>query len=414
MKASLGRAVLHSAALFFAGLATAWLPSNAWAACPPAEQLGGAPGERLVVVVPAVGQGRAQWTSFLEALKREPGSKSMDWLFIHHRIGFTTRGSAASHAENVASCINEKNNASKYKSITLVGHSVGGMLVRSAYLLSAGAYPGQVRAEGAWVEKVDRILLFASVNRGVAPKEWWMRTGSWFIRHLPLLPHYVVQDLLLGSDFVADLRIAWIRYFDELNSPGARHAAPRIVQFWGTQDSLVTADDNADLEAFSGDPVLVRIPGATHGHLQRLEAQYAEDPAARWAQYRNELLDDAKPLAAPRTHQPRQVLFVTRGIRDTANSEWVQTLRDRAAGTYESVELIDYGYFSAAHFLLKPIRARLIPDFRDRYTEYLARNHFRLHRPQQRHLHLGPQPAFRSVDPLPPRGARCTGAADRL
>ena len=350
------------------------------AVCPIPQLLGKSP-TRLVVVVPGTGQDQLQWGSFLSALKNEPQSNSVAWLVFDHKIQFSSIGSAYSISTELASCVDEKVKANGYKSVTLIGHSIGGMLARRAYLEAAGAFPDKVASHDSWANKVDRILLLASVNKGIGPDaDWWGIRASWLnwlLRNFPH-PRFVLEDVALGSDFVADIRIAWIRHFGSLiQSHGnpTHSAAPHVVQFWGTEDSIVTERDNADLEAFNG-PVLVRVSGATHGDLNRLDLRSTPDPASRWALFRHHLFDEIPPNASPPVYEPRRVLFIARGIRDSSNSEWVSDLRVRAAKFYgaANIEDIEYGYFSAAHFALRPQRAKNIPRFRDRYAQRLAEN----------------------------------------
>lgn len=69
------------------------------------------------------------------------------------------------------------------------------------------------------------------------------------------------------------------------------------------------------------------------------------------------------------------MLFILRGIRDSTNSEWVQTLKDKATQPYQgNVEAQEYGYFTAVQFAIRPIRAKNIPSFRDLYVQKLAEN----------------------------------------
>jgi pimeloyl-ACP methyl ester carboxylesterase len=259
-----------------------------------------------------------------------------------------------------------------YAAVTLIGHSIGGMLARRAYLEASGVFPDSPAATDSWASRVDSILLFAAVNKGIPPgAKWWAPFANWLLRTFPH-PHFLLEDFALGSDFIADVRIAWIRHFGMLSATPGR-IRPRVVQFWGTADSVVKEEDNADLEAFSG-PVLERVSGAKHGDLQRLDKEHAPDPSARWSLFSRHLFDEKPPTAA-RIHTPRRVLFIVRGIRDSSNSDWVSDLKKQAARVYgdENVEDIEYGYFSAAHFAFRPIRSKMIPEFRDVYAQRLAK-----------------------------------------
>jgi pimeloyl-ACP methyl ester carboxylesterase len=339
------------------------------AVCPPAEPLGPSP-QRLVVVTPGTGQGPAQWASFRKALESDPASRDVAWLVFDHGIRSTSIGKARDYASLLSSCISEKFRAANYRSVTLIGHSIGGMITRRAFLGAAGAFADSAPAADDWPSKVDSILLFASVNRGVpASAKWWGPSAAWLLRTFPH-PQLVIEDLVAGSDFIADVRIAWIRYFGEHD---AATPLPRVVQFWGTRDSVVTEQDNADLEAFSG-PVVERVSDATHGDLQMVDPDHAADPTARWALFRHHLFDESPP-GRRQVHTPTRVLFIARGIRDTSNSEWVTDLQQRAERVYskENVIPIEYGWFSAAHFAFRPLRSKMIPRFRDLYAERLAR-----------------------------------------
>jgi pimeloyl-ACP methyl ester carboxylesterase len=345
------------------------------ATCGVPTALGDGP-NRLLVIVPGTGQGPAEWASFLAALRREPRSRELAWLVYDHGVTFTSMGQARDVASGLNTCIQEKVGASSYARVTLVGHSIGGMLARRAYLEASGAFPDTVVSAESWARNVDSILLFASVNKGIPhDATWWGRPAAWLLRTLPH-PPFVLEDLAFGSDFIADVRIAWIRFFGELQTRATRGgpAPPRVVQFWGTRDSVVTERDNADLEAFSG-PVIERVADAPHGDLPRLEPEFAPDPQARWAIFRRHLFDDSPPRPAA-TYRPQRVLFIARGIRDSSNSEWVSDLKTRGEAIYGkgNVEDFEYGYFSAAHFALRPLRSKRIPDFRDLYAERLARN----------------------------------------
>lgn len=341
--------------------------------CPAPEAIGPAP-TRLLVIVPATTQGAGQWQSFLQALRKDPQSVDLAVLVFDHHVGFMSLGSAYDVASQLEACIAEKAVDERYRSITLIGHSIGGMFVRKAYLSASGAAGNARPAPGGWAERVDRILLFTSVNKGLRDNvTWWSRPANWLLRSVPH-PHFVLEDLALGSDFIADVRIAWIRHFGKLADGDAHGRLPRVVQFWGTEDSVVQAKDNADLEAFNG-PVVVQVPGARHGDLQRLEPEFAQDPAARWKLFNRQLFGAVEPVQPP-AYSPRRVLFIVRGIRDSSNSDWVSDLRTRALKLYGegNVEDPEYGYFSAAQFALRPFRAKNIPSFRDLYAQRLAEN----------------------------------------
>jgi len=63
-------------------------------------------------------------------------------------------------------------------------------------------------------------------------------------RQIPTTRNWVAYDVLRGSTFITNLRIAWIREINALPRP------PIMVQFLGTADGLVTEDDSRDCDRF--------------------------------------------------------------------------------------------------------------------------------------------------------------------
>jgi len=113
-----------------------------------------------------------------------------------------------------------------YRRLVFVGHSLGALLARKAYVAACGERPGAplelpLRLSGprAWTERVGRIVLLAGMNRG------------WRISHHLSIPKAIVWSfgvlvgrvmwatmrkwpLILtirrGAEFVTQLRIQWI------------------------------------------------------------------------------------------------------------------------------------------------------------------------------------------------------------
>lgn len=241
------------------------------------------------------------------------------------------------------------------------------MLARYAWLDASGAVAGGLSQ--SWAARVDRMVLFAPLNRGVdiggGGHTYGLLGRTW-------------ADMLRGSAFVTETRVAWVNWFstDSQRRPVGL-TPPRVVQVWGTDDTrLWSESDNADLSAFTT-PTLVRFAGVDNLNVVRLEAPFAADPVARWQLLRPHLLGDAQEAeAAPRLYRPRRLLFVARGIRDASFAGWTSELRKRAVAFYGegNVEVIEYGWFSAAHFARPDQRRKLVSAFRDLYSQRLAEN----------------------------------------
>lgn len=332
--------------------------------------------KKLIVVIPATSHSTSEWKSFYKKYIENPNSQGHAWLFIDHQIGFTSFGKVRTIAQSISACVNQVVSNGEYESITLIGHSIGGMLARRAYLEAAGQFADYEKASTQWADKIDKILLFASVNRGI-PNDvhWWAPFANWLLRSLPH-PRLVLEDMAYGSDFIIDTRIAWVRYFATLGHKGS--LVPRVVQFWGDQDSVVNEDDNADLEAFSG-KVIERVADAKHGDLIRLEKEYTNSPEIRWGLFEKELFSSStkKDIIVSSVNSKKQkILIILHGIRDSSNSEWANDLKRRATKYYgeEAIEAPDYGFFTAAHFAFSPLREKNIPKFRDLYGQLVAEN----------------------------------------
>ncbi|MGD9853143.1 MAG: alpha/beta fold hydrolase [Nitrospirales bacterium] len=115
--------------------------------------------------------------------------------------------------------------------IVLIGHSMGGLLVRQAFLFAMGDYAKIPRM--TWATKVSRIVLLASLNPGLDPKNFRIALWDLFLRlwaPLRAFRFMLTQHLMRGSRFISDLRIRWMRNF-ALNDG----YAPTMVQLLGSR-----------------------------------------------------------------------------------------------------------------------------------------------------------------------------------
>ncbi|GIH23810.1 hypothetical protein Aph01nite_21200 [Acrocarpospora phusangensis] len=178
--------------------------------------------------------------------------------------------------------------------VVLVGHSVGGLLVRHAYLIARGDEDS--RETKAWAGRVSRIVLLAAPNRGVDARRLAL-TGR------------AMADLRRGAPYLTDLRVRWLDHFDRTVLP------PRVVQLLGTGDTLVTRDDSLDVEQFAN-ARHVTVPGADHHSLR-------DHHRLIWAAVAGPGLPTTPILGV----EPRTVVFLTR----SRDRNW-QALRRALAG----------------------------------------------------------------------------------
>jgi alpha-beta hydrolase superfamily lysophospholipase len=325
---------------------------------------------RLVVVVPSIHDRFEPWASLVERLKTLPGydDATCDWHFVHHGADFRHRGRAKDFGVELAANIHQQwVVGGGYDNVVLVGHSLGGVLVRYAYLHALGTFDPTDRRP--WAAAVERVVLFASLNRGIEVsfrRRWWLPVVAWLSRFLPVTRHWLAHDLLRGSDFITNLRIAWLREINALSRP------PLMVQYLGRSDSLVSEEDSRDIDTFAtGTQELV--PDATHADLIRLDT--APDPDARFALIAR-AFTDPRPSGRHSIGDPRQrVVIVLHGIRAN-NDDWPRDLERLIEADWPGTEVIaaTYGRFSARKFMIPATRRKYLSWMQDTYAERLAAN----------------------------------------
>jgi len=341
---------------------------------------------RLVVLVPAMNSHSSQWASLREQLEKETGYRDQaeaHWFPFDHGIKLWTPGHVEALAKRLRNRIHEEwTQYGDFEDVVLIGHSLGGIIARRAYLLAAGAVPGQPASP--WGQRVSRIVLFASVNRGLdLDRTWWARPIAWLARALPL-PHLCCEDCLRGSDFLTNLRIDWIRHFHALEAVEQESAtgqdappprAPLVVQFRGDDDWVVTSTDSEDVLAFPNSNY-TEVADATHADLYRLDR--AHDPEARYALLRQAFIIPPATMRASAPADPvKRVVFLLHGVRASNTDDWVEQLEASLIARDPvgiKVARPTYGYFTALRFALPSVRKKNIRFFQDEYTEQLARH----------------------------------------
>lgn len=322
----------------------------------------------LVVVVPGLSGNLPAWQPLIDRLSTEPALKNAHWLKWEHGISLFSTTHPERLADDLSARIaQEWAKEGPFSTVILMGHSFGGLLVRRAYLVAAGA--AHPAGQSAWAKAVSRIVLFAAINRGVdSRRSWWLWLASWLARVFPPASLFTRSHVFRGTAFVANLRIQWIRYFATLGA-----AAPVVVQLLGTEDSLVSRDDSVDVEQFPT-ACYLSIPDADHSTLYRLDV--APDPDGRYALIREAVLDPQPPHGVNRSFTgPARIVFVLHGIRAN-NHTWVKQTVDTIGERWPHVTAIGpgYGYLSALAFAMPMTRRKNLRWFQDAYTEMLARN----------------------------------------
>ncbi len=353
-------------------VAGAWVDdSTASSAYTSEHRSGAAAAKRLVVVVPGITGNVDDWIPLLSRLKKEPALDGTVWLAWAHGARWYSGSTLHKVANRLKSRIDGLWTIHQgFDEIILIGHSTGGLLVRDAYLLAAGMDPGF--APGSpWAERVARIALFASPNRGLDPESnRWVRILAWSCRVVPALQGFLISNLLRGSPFITNLRIQWIKHFDRL---GER--APTIVQLIGDQDEFVDRiRDCSDIERFQA-AHHVTVPNAGHGDLHVLREDEGE--IGHYELIRSALLDPVPERSEHRTIRGAEaVYFILHGIRARGHSTWVEDLREMLQAAHPAAKVVtpSYGRLSAWQFAMPLTRRRNLSWFQDRYAEELASN----------------------------------------
>lgn len=135
---------------------------------------------------------------------------------------------------------------SKYSALTLVGHSMGGLIIQHALVNNE-----RVRS------KVSHVFLFATPSAGIS-------------REYSLLTRFKrpVEDMMQGSTFITNLRAGWAHHFTSTTPFELRVVA-------GDRDALVPPES-----------VLTPFPDMVHAvsagdHIQVVKPKVFEDPSVQ-------------------------------------------------------------------------------------------------------------------------------------
>src|SRR4029077_898963 len=118
----------------------------------PINQLHSTKPRRLVVLVPGTSYRARPWSSLRARLAIEDGfaEGNVVWLVFDEITGILSPGSLESLAIRLRGRIDaEWAKHRGFEDVVFVGHSMGGLVARQAYLLAAGAVQGESGSEWA-------------------------------------------------------------------------------------------------------------------------------------------------------------------------------------------------------------------------------------------------------------------------
>jgi len=323
------------------------------------------PSDKIYAYVPGLGGSEKSWKPLVDKLRADIGGQ---WVALEHHCGAFSRRSPMAVARSLSARLDSIDRQSGgEKELVLIGHSIGGLLIRTAYLIAAGKF-GEGEAVYDWPRRVSRFVLMASMDRGVNP-EGSMRAklGTPFARFLRPVGIRLIYDILKGSTFVTNLRIAWMRYYRTLPNP------PMVVQVRGTKDDEVARNDTIDPDLFPH-AVPIDVPEANHVKLHDLTG--TPDPETHYECIRHAIADDfPRHAAGAQIAEKSRVIFLLHGIR-ASKLGWPTQLKNEILRRDPSaiVELPDYGYFSALRFAIPYFHRKPLRWFQDEYSQALARH----------------------------------------
>jgi hypothetical protein len=324
---------------------------------------------KLLVYVPRLGAKKKDAEPRLVArLRAELGDEWSVQVF-HHGLTWWKTERMADAANRLSVQIRtwagDNGAGAPVEEVLLLGHSIGGLLVRHAFLLDAGHAGEAGHQTYPWTAKVRRIVLLAAPNAG-----WqWSRLPGWERAVLPVLAasrKFTVEELQSGSPYITELRLRWVQAFRSMPS------RPTVVQVLGDRDGIVSREDSLDVE-YMADATRVDVPGATHGNVVDLP----EDRPERYDVLRHAIFDDF-PAAALEAQgdSGRPVYFLLHGIRAGRYANWVGGLARQltAADPKAVVAAPSYGYLSAVEFAIPFTRSRNLRRFLGWYSELYVRH----------------------------------------
>jgi pimeloyl-ACP methyl ester carboxylesterase len=345
--------------------------------------------KRLVVLVPG-----------LTGLDGLSAAKSMvhdrlpdsDLLTFDYDTRVISNESPYAVANTVEREINKQYEIHEYDELVLVGHSLGGMLLRKSVVWANGLEEDRqefgLRGKREWVSRVSRFISLATINRGWSTSDRPENMSRsrylliWVGERLLRLSQSgkLVLSMERGSPFVADARVQWIELCRGEKLKDAH--IPLAIHFLGDRDDIVSHEDSKDLKVVK-DTRFVTLQNTGHEDIATsLDKGDTQADKNRRDQIGYALAGDLakleldKPEPQQEDFSVKRVIYIMHGIRDWG--EWTDKLRSLmqkriSAGDPKTVVVNQkYGHFPMLPFLLYWDRQKNVRLFMDEFTENKA------------------------------------------
>ncbi len=265
----------------------------------------------LVVLLHAFGKTSGSLDDLRRAVKFETVMPGADVLMCDLPFGIF---SMAEPEDVVAELLGEIDRAwsakSSYRRLRLVGHSMGALFARKAYVVASGETKGapfEVELESAlagddwksdsedgpdevvvgardWAAAVDRIVLMAGMNRGWSISHHLsikravelyagVAAGEVLEKRFGRLP--LIFAVRRGAPFITNLRIQWLEMRRRARCEEGTAGGATTAQLLGSIDDLVSPEDNIDL--ISGRDFFY-LDVERSGHASVIEVDLEEPP----------------------------------------------------------------------------------------------------------------------------------------
>lgn len=293
-------------------------------------------------------------------------------------------------SEEMVLYLNENLAVKSVHSLTVVGHSAGGVVAQALYMVTR-------ECEGPLAElspRDIRLILIAPLNQGweISHHLPLSKKITWIIG-IKLVPFVVLKERLRafifgdnlsppwimqlqrGSPFLVWVRLRWLEEQDDL---------PQVVQLLGSIDEIVSWRDMVNTASgarfqylavpYSDHVTILDFDDEQHGAPRREKFQLALTlpPNHQKETIRPWDVDPAQP-----EKQVTRVVFVIHGIRDEGH--WTQKIGTNARKIFENeqggkrdeiaIVTSSYGYFSMLEFIQPGKRLDKIHWLADKYVE---------------------------------------------
>lgn len=261
--------------------------------------------------------------------------------------------------------------SSIYEELSIVGHSIGGLIARKAYLSS-------LEYDSKWNKALTKIVLVGTPNRGSTLSQNNIFERSWMQFMGMFNQMRLIRDAFRGSAFITNLRIDWVRIFRELEDKENKQVnavkLPHIVLLLCGNDDKVKPEDSLDVTQF-GNAEYITIENESHESVIKIKKR----TEGKYKILKNALLSPMSKSSTSgylkKTDQSiNNVTFFIHGIR--TKGEWTEKAAEVLKGDSNDIIVLwpKYGFFSITKFLWEPSRLARVHWFRDEYADAFVKH----------------------------------------